>query len=53
MWSRRAFVHEEEIAFNEVAKELKKLEYYERRAFSRMIKTLRALDQAKAECVQA
>ena len=52
-WSTPSFVHEQEIDFSEVADELKKLERYERRAFSRMIKTLRALDQAKAECILA
>lgn len=49
-WSNPTFVYEQEIEFSEVAGELKKLERYERRAFSRMIKTLRKLDQAKAEC---
>lgn len=42
------FTLEREFDFGEVSEELAKIERYERRAFSRRTRALRALDQAKA-----
>jgi hypothetical protein len=51
-WSLPSFAYELVISFEDVANELKTLERYERRAFSKMMRAIRALDQAKVERMQ-